>query len=255
MRRALVKAARERPLDLVITEGTTLSRSPDEMSLSERDLEETAVSLIADRAGLVAAHFSPLNLDRLVTFIRVAKRTERIFVVDPYAAYVLMLAKGEGIRVPDPCRSKGMRILITESFWRTRAGRAIRAHRSRMEPASISAAELLECPGRHLMLWRPSMLATHFDGSLPSGTLCLRSLWKGYLESEEEKQLAAVFARSGVDHRHLHASGHANRSDLVAFLKELDTRRIIVVHSERPEALGRELTNVIPIEDGRKIIV
>jgi len=255
MRTALVDACQRNRLDLVITEGTALSRPKSEGFITEDDLERTGVELVRERGGLVAAHFSPLNLDRLVSFLRIAKKTGRTFVTDPYGAYVLLLARSEGVRVPDPCESRDIRILIPEGFWQTRAGRVIAAHRSRMEAASIGISDVLDTSGRFLMLWRPSMLKTVFRDSLPEGTLCLRSFWKGYLDTDNERQLAADFIAGGVEQRHLHSSGHASRSDLVKFLKEVDTQSIIVVHSENPEALREEFTNVVTVEDGVSITV
>ncbi|MCB1233631.1 MAG: hypothetical protein KDM91_01010 [Verrucomicrobiae bacterium] len=255
MRRAILDAGRERRFDLVITEGTSLSRPPTEESLSELDLEEKGVAMVRERTGLVVANFSPLNLDRLVSFLRISKKTGRTFVTDAYGAYVLMLAKSEDVRVPDPCRSRDIRILIPDGFWESRSGRAVRAHRSRMESGSIGFSEILDHPERFLVLWRPSMLGGLFGESLPKGTLCLRSLWKGYLETDAERRLAADFAAGGVEQRHLHASGHASREGLVRFLKELDARSVLVVHSERPEALGQEFGNLILAGDGIPITI
>ncbi|MCB1092695.1 MAG: MBL fold metallo-hydrolase, partial [Verrucomicrobiae bacterium] len=255
MRHAIMEASRSRCFDLVITEGTCLSRSPTEETLSEQELEEKGVAMVSERTGLVVANFSPLNLDRLVSFLRISKRTGRTFVIDAYGAYVLMLAGSEGIRVPDPCRSKATRILIPEGFWVSRSGKTIGAHRSRMESNSIGLSEITNHPERFLALWRPSMLERLFGGSLPKGTLCLRSLWKGYLETHEERRLAATFEAGGVEQRHLHASGHAGREGLVAFLKELDARSVLVVHTERPGALGREFGNLILADDGSPITI
>ena len=251
MRSALLKACRRAPLDLTITEGTALSRSDTEAFLTESGVEEDGFELVHRREGLVAAQFSPLNLDRMVTFLRIAKRTGRIFVIDPYAAYVVLLARSEGVRLPDPfCLSSGIRILIPPGFWRSRAGRAISSHRPLMEAVSVPVSDVLENPGLFLTLWRPSMRKAAFGGPLPEGTLCIRSFWKGYLESAEERVLADEFETGGIEPRHLHASGHTSRNDLVDFLKELDSRRILVVHSERPEALKEDFPNAEVAEDG-----
>jgi len=255
MRRALLEACRRDRMDLVITEGTTLSRPPTGKARSEFDLENEGVDLVRRRVGLVLAHFSPLNLDRLVSFFRIAIKTGRIFVLDAYGAYVLLLAASEGVKVPDSRSSSGIRILLPEGIWRTKGGRAIAAHRSRMEARSVELGDLLDAPERFLMLWRPSMTERVFGGALPPGTFCIRSLWKGYLESAEELRLATEFAASGIEQGHLHASGHASRADLVEFLDNINARSIVVVHSERPEALRREFSNVVPVEDGVPISV
>lgn len=256
MRSALLRASRRASIDLTITEGTTLGRSDSEAATTETEIEIKGAELVARRDGLVAAQFSPLNLDRLVTFLRISRKVGRLFVIDPYAAFVLHLARSEGVRVPNPfCSSSGIRILIPHGFWESRAGRAIARHRSKMEATVAQLPKILNRPGRFLILWRPSMRRTVFEGSLPPGTLCIRSFWKGYLDSEEEKTLAEEFTAGGVEQQHLHASGHASRSDLVQFLKELDSRRIIVVHSDVPEALQKEFSNADVAEDGVPIMI
>lgn len=256
MRSTLLQSCRSASIDFAITEGTTLGRGEPAAITTESELESKGEELVGMRDGLVATQFSPLNLDRLVTFLRISKKTGRLFVIDPYAAYVLLLARSESVRVPDPsCSASGIRILIPRNFWKSRSGRAIARHRAAMEKVAIRASEVLEEPGKFLTLWRPSMRRSVFKDSLPSGTLCIRSFWKGYLDSEEERAIASEFMADGVEQHHLHASGHASRADLVEFLKKLDSQRILVVHSDVPESLQEELSNAEVEEDGIPIVI
>ena len=110
MAQVLLKAIRQAPLDLLIMEGTSLSRGK-EPGPSEQDVEEQLVESLKQTPGLALAMFSPQNVDRLVSFYRAAVRSGRTLVLDPYAAFILYLIKSE-CKVPDPFRSKHIKIFI-----------------------------------------------------------------------------------------------------------------------------------------------
>lgn len=50
--------------------------------MSGKVVEHQIVGHIKDTPGLVLAHFSPMHVDRLVTFFQATKRTDHIFVID-----------------------------------------------------------------------------------------------------------------------------------------------------------------------------
>ena len=111
----LLKAIRKAPLDLLIMEGTSLSRGK-EPGLSEQDVEKLLVNSLKQTPGLALAMFSPQNVDRLVSYYRAAVRSGRTLVLDPYAAFILYLIKSE-CKVPDPFRGKHIRIFVAEYFY------------------------------------------------------------------------------------------------------------------------------------------
>ena len=89
-----------RPVDALLLEGTMLGRG-DEKVRTERQLEDEAVELLRSTAGPVMVYASAQNVDRMVTLFRAARRTQRLFVVDLYAAHVLD-AVGQLARIPRP---------------------------------------------------------------------------------------------------------------------------------------------------------
>lgn len=250
MRRQLMKDCAEGGVDVVITEGTCLSRLTESRTFSESDLETTGAEVVALHQGLILVRFSPLNLDRFVSFLRIAKKSSREFVTDPYGAYVLMMARSEKVALPDPFDSDCIRVLVPDGYWETKPGKAIAAHRKNMKARQIRIEEVLCKPNRFLMLWRPSMIDSVFKGKWPSGALCLYSMWKGYLEQDRERDLQKSFDQFEIKQQLLHASGHASRPDLVAFLTELNASQIIVVHSEEPELMRETFPNVVDVTDG-----
>lgn len=85
-------------LDALLCEGTTLSRD-GHVTVTERELEEQAVKLFRETTGPVFVLQSSMNIDRIVTMYRAAKRSGRIFLEETYMADV---AAAAGDRIPNP---------------------------------------------------------------------------------------------------------------------------------------------------------
>jgi ribonuclease J len=94
MIKQLLREVAGRNIDVLLMEGTHLGCDSDR-EISEYELEEEIVEHVRSAPGLVLAAFSPLDVDRLVTYYRTAQRTGRLFVVDGYAAFVMHLVASE----------------------------------------------------------------------------------------------------------------------------------------------------------------
>ena len=221
----LLKAIRKAPLDLLIMEGTSLSRG-QEPGLSEQDVETLLINLLKQTPGLALAMFSPQSVDRLVSYYRAAVRSGRILVLDPYAAFILYLIKSE-CKVPDPFQAKHIRVFIADSFPRSRAGRRLQKLIPQMKKVEISRAEILVAPGNVLMIFREWMYERIFEKELPSGSRFFYSYWPGYLDTQLRlKELRARLETSGCAFNLVHASGHIYYQDIMEFIKRAKPRKL-----------------------------
>lgn len=89
------------PVDVLLLEGTMITRAGESCD-SEQDLEQKIVDAVRNAQGLVMSSVSGQNIDRLVSLFRVAKRTRRILVVDPYVAYILNQIAAFNPSLPHP---------------------------------------------------------------------------------------------------------------------------------------------------------
>jgi ribonuclease J len=227
---ALLKAIRKAPLDLLIMEGTSLSRG-QEPGLSEPDVETLLVNSLKQTPGLALAMFSPQNVDRLVSYYRAAVRSGRTLVLDPYAAFILYLIKSE-CKVPDPFQAKHIRILIAESFLRSMAGRRLRKLIPRMKKVEISPSEILAAPGNCLVIFREWMYERIFKKELPPGSRFFYSYWPGYLDTQPQlKELRARLETSGCSFNLVHASGHIYYQDIMKFIERANPRKLMPIHT------------------------
>lgn len=247
MTRALVKAIAVRPLDALLLEGTHLSRDAHSPCVKERQLETTITGLLRDAPALALAMFSPQNLDRLVTFYKAARRTNRVFVVDLYTAFIMHLLHTE-VKIPLPSARAGMRV-----FFPTYRPRNIGDLERRFAASRIELGQITADPRRFLMLARASMLDHDFAGGLPEKTRAIYSQWSGYREGEKQVKFEQALAACGGELIECHTSGHATVDDLVKLISDLAPRCIIPIHTERPEQMRELVPNVRIAHDGEVI--
>jgi ribonuclease J len=245
----LLKAIRNAPLDLLIIEGTSLSRGK-EPGLTEKDVETRLVNSLKHTPGLALAMFSPQNVDRLVSYYRAAVRTGRTLVLDPYAAFVLYLIKSE-CKVPDPFQTINIKLFVAESFSRSNAGRRLQKLIPRIKKVEVSRAEILAAPGKFLMIFREWMYERIFEGELPPGSRFFYSYWPGYLDTQPRlKELRARLKESGCEFELVHASGHIYYQDIMEFIERARPRKLMPIHTTGRREFQKLFENVLVVEDG-----
>lgn len=251
MAKRLVAHTRRHPVDVLMLEGTHLGSS-NSMRLSETDLEDQLVREAGTAAGLVLAAFSPLNVDRLVSYYRAARRSGRIFVIDPYAAFVLHLVASQS-KVPRPGGTSGIRVVYPDLSMRRRPppDKILRMFRK----AEIGLEDVLRQPERHLVIFRESMLAHEFGGRLPTGSILLYSYWSGYLKQERGIGLRTRLEAARARIVFAHASGHIHPEDLSEFVRAIGPKTLIPVHTFHPKRFGAMWPEVRLPRDGETLTV
>lgn len=256
MSRALTRIAANPCLDALIIEGTRLGARATEDNVSERAVEDQLLTDFHDAPGLVLAMYSPLNVDRFVTFYRAAKRARRTLVVDPYQAFVLHLIHRQ-TKVPTPASAADLRVLIPPNFANGYAGRRLRRTRwyQSLPNHTTSLEAVVADPKRFVLLFRPSMTAWACpDGLFPNATAVF-SYWPGYLREPRLIDFARQVKASGGTLLQRHASGHAHSEDLRRFVETIRPKLLIPVHTEAPEVWARLWAGTQMKSDGDAIIL
>jgi len=236
-------------IDAMVMEGTHFG-SPRGKRKTEYELESEIAGHISSAPSLVLAAFSPIDVDRLITYLKATMQTDRTFVVDAYAAYVMHMVKSE-IPIPDPVNTEAVRIYFNAAFKRKKIAKLEELFQSN----SIELTEVRQAPDQFVMAFRPNMVDLDFDGNLPGQARCLYSYWKGYLEENDWKQLQQQISAAGGDFVPAHTSGHIFVDDLVKFVSSINPKRVIPVHTFEPEAFKDHFDNVVILEDGESFPV
>jgi ribonuclease J len=248
MAKRLAEVLSNRTIDVMLMEGTHFGLS-DGNKVTEYELEDEIVKHVSEASGFVATYFSPQHVDRLVAFIRAAKKTGRTFVADVYTAFILYLIASE-IPVPVPGKDDLVRVFYPKTFVESAERRGLKKLSDRFEASRISMEEIIAEPSKHLMIFRPSMLQPDFEGTLPSGTTLLYSSWSGYLDKPDWKTTAEKLKAADGKLIEVHTSGHILSTDIVRFVESISPAMIVPVHTFEPKTFQQHFENVKLLSDG-----
>jgi ribonuclease J len=253
MARQLIHAVTSKPLDVLLMEGTHFGRG-DKQEKTEAELEADIEQDIKNSASLVLACFSPLYVDRLVTFYRATKHVKRLFVIDPYTAYVLHMIKSE-CRVPDPFATSDILIHWTANFEKSRQRSRVEKLYPRMLTRRIETGKILRDLSQYVMVFRPSLAESVFGASLPKGTCCIYSYWEGYLNKPEWTTMREWVEQGGGRFIQHHTSGHIFKDGVARFVQALKPRSVVPVHTFNPDVFAEYIPNTQVLEDGVEFTV
>jgi ribonuclease J len=234
-------------IDVLLLEGTTLSRDEAGPPLTEDGVEERLRAEIRAADGLYLACYSAQNIDRLVSVYRATIQEDRDLIVDLYGASVAAatgratVPQGdwERVRVYVP-QAQRVRVKETREFARVEG----------LGRDRIYAEEIAESPGRWVMSFRASMAAELERAGVLRGARAAWMMWPGYLKGERGERTAAAFRDRDIPLTVIHASGHGAVEDLRRLAAALAPARVVPVHTAAPERYAETFDRVEIRSDG-----
>ena len=211
-------------VDKLICEGTTLSRE-GYTAVTEKQLEEEAVGLFQQHGGPVFVLQSSMNIDRIVTMYRAAKRSGRVFLEDLYMADITSSVGGS---IPNPAFSDVYAFITSANRYE-----GLKKYAHRMGKDAIGKTPFVMCV-------RTSMLRYLQDlsGQMSfAGGLLVYSFWSGYKENEDMRRFLAECQAMGLEIVTLHTSGHADYEAIKKLVATVNPTEIIPIHTEAPEKM------------------
>jgi ribonuclease J len=248
------QAASLQPKALIL-EGTNIrdETSFSQKNVTEQEVYENGLRAIASSDRLVIADFSPRDVDRLLTFLQIAKDTGRKLAILPKDAYLLKTVRLLEPQIPDIARDDNTVIYqkTTASpypdFWQ-------RSIYEEYQDKIVLADEVSSAQEQFILCF------SFFDlNELPSirpqaGGLYVYSSSEPHDEEQEIdfrrlhewikhfgiKGFGLPVKKGGEWHipdaeKGLHASGHACGSDLLRLAREIKPEFLIPVHCEHPD--------------------
>jgi len=249
MLNSLVEEVAPMGIDALVMEGTHFgSKRPPRKT--EYQLEDEIVEHIKTADGLVLASFSPIDVDRLVTYLKSSIRSGRTFVADAYTAFVMHLVHKE-IKLPDPKSADCIKVYFNEHFQR----RGSQKIKSMFESNRVSLGEVIAASEEHVLCFRPSNLRLDFDGRIPPETRLLYSYWHGYLEKEDWINVRNQIETVDGDFIPAHTSGHIYVEDIVRFVESVGAKSVFPIHSFNASFFGGRFSNSQVLNDGERIML
>jgi ribonuclease J len=268
-RKFIEEANKLKPRALIL-EGTNVKRTSN---VFERDVYDNGLKAIKGAKGLVIADFPPRDVDRLLTFLQIARDTGRKLAILPKDAYLLktmrllepdtpdimgddniviyqetVASKNPKVWIREICRECSHKIVLAEGISSAQDKFIL----------CFSFWDLNELPGIHPA---PGSLYV-FSSSEPHDEeqeIDFRRLHH-WLDHFGLRAFGLPVEKNGdweipeAEHG-LHASGHACGPDLLEVARGIKPEILIPVHSEHPEFYmkhlsGSDIDVVLPSSDG-----
>jgi ribonuclease J len=267
-RRFIEEAAGLHPRALVL-EGTNVLR---EINVTEHEVYENGLEAIANSNRLVIADFSPRDIDRLLTFLQIAKDTGRKLAILPKDAYLLKTMRLLEPEIPDIAQEESITIYQDTtasrypSLWLRNICQEYDGKIVLADDVSSAQDKFILCFSffdlNELPSIRPAPGSIYvYSSSEPHDEeqeIDFRRL-HNWLEHFKFKSIGLPVESNGEwqvpdDEKGLHASGHACGPDLLGIVRQIKPEVLIPVHSESPgfyvEHLDKSGINVIVPEVG-----
>jgi ribonuclease J len=267
---AFIKEAAQLHPRALILEGTNVDKKAN---IAEQEVYKNAFKAISDAQGLVIADFPARDVDRLLTFLQVARDTKRKLAILPKDAYLLKTMRLLEPEIPDIAQEDAIVIYQETTASKSPAQwlkKTYEEYSSKVVLAKdvgsnqddfilcFSFFDLNELPSI-----QPQAGSLYvFSSSEPHNEEQEMDFWRlhHWVERFQLRAFGLPVEKDGKweiteEEKGLHASGHACGPDLLRVVHEIRPEVLIPVHSEKPEFyvdnLGSSGINIIlPTEGG-----
>ncbi len=263
------EAAKLHPRALIL-EGTNVDKATN---VSEQEVYENALKAISDAQGLVIADFSARDVNRLLTFMQIARDTGRKLVILPKDAYLLKTMQLLESEIPDIAQEDAI-VIYQETTASKSPASWLRKIYQDYSGKIVLAKDVGSNQGDFILcfsFWDLNELPSIqprtgslyvFSSSEPHNEEQEMDFWRlhHWLEHFQLRAFGLPVERNGEweipeAEKGLHASGHACGPDLLRIASEIQPEVFIPVHSEKPEFYVDNLSDskikiILPTEDG-----
>ncbi|MFW6102095.1 MAG: MBL fold metallo-hydrolase [Chloroflexota bacterium] len=266
---SMIKEATQLHPRALIMEGTNVDKAAN---ISEQEVYENGFKAINGARGLVIADFPPRDVNRLLTFLRIARDTNRKLTILPKDAYLLKTMRLLEPEIPDIAQEDAIVIYQETTAARSPASWLRNLYQD-YSSKIVLAKDVRSNQGDFILcfsFWDLNELPSIqpragslyvFSSSEPHNEEQEMDFWRlhHWLERFQLRAFGLPVYRNGSweipeEEKGLHASGHACGPDLLRIAREIQPELLIPVHSEKPEFYVDNLSDsrikvILPTED------
>ena len=241
----LEKALADKAIDVLITEGTMMSRLGEKV-LSEEQMQSEALKILKEPENKYAFLIcSSTNVDSLASFANAAMKLGRAFYVNYYVYEQIKLYRetaGENHKA--------------YKFWKTYEFESMNAYNPKLK---MSQPEFMRENGFLMLIGSSDAYRRRIDYFKDQNPLLIYSMWGGYVKKDsdtyDEKMGALYHGWDPKRRKDLHTSGHATADDIKRMILTVKPQKYIVpIHTEKPKMfekldIGEYLEKIIILDD------
>jgi ribonuclease J len=249
--RAFIRQAAALKPRALILEGTNVHR---DANISEQQVFENGLKAISRAKSLVIADFPARDVDRLLTFLEIAKQCHRKLAILPRDAYLLKTMRLLDPSIPDVTTRDGPIVIYQETTASRNPAMWLRQICQECEATVVVADDVRKAQDQFVLCFSffdinelPSIRPAHgslyvFSSSEPHDEeqeIDFRRLHR-WLDHHRITSVGLPVEEHGrweipEDERGLHASGHACGPDLLQIAREISPQIIVPVHTQYPD--------------------
>lgn len=232
-------------VDILITEGTTLTRCIDRY-MTEEELENKAKNIMKDYDAVLIMQ-SSTNFDRTTSFIKASLKSNKKFILDLFSYYLQKVITNKFIQVDN------QNIFLWKPYKYNYKPNWFKEKYMDIDNNLLGALLYFTMEVKESML--PDITKLYKKGLLKKACL-IYSMWEGYIEKNTKlKNFIEELQKMNIDIINLHTSGHADKFAYTKLNEIVNPNQTIIIHTE-DGCLGKEIfNNVIEVKDNESITV
>jgi len=240
----------------MITEGTRLGRKEIGENMTEEGVRKAADKIVSRTKKIVISTFYGRDIDRIMTFYKVAKDNDRKFLVSMRTAHLLNKLKDDPkLNVPDPLKDKNIIIYAR----RKKSGEYVEQDYYLWERPyldnSVGCQHVSECCDKCLLnldLYN----FTELVDIKPEGGNFIHSMSEPFSEGGMD-QIEQEIMLNWLNHfkmkfHQVHASGHISPAELKEFVKKIKPKKIFPIHTEEPKLFKKFIKEKVVLPELEK---
>jgi len=216
-----------RNIDYLILEGSMIGRDKG-VYRTEEDIEGELTRRFRDEDHMVFVACSSQNIDRLVSVYRACIKSNRIFVIDPYTAFILDRVKKVSPRIPQSDWGEHIRIFFVPNRYTRKMAQD--KNLFKFKASKITYSEMQEI--RNRIVIKDSFVTRNIfaNKKVLTDSILIYSMWEGYLP-----EVKLFWENQNVPIVSVHTSGHAYIEELQKFVSSIKPTCTIPNHTFYPE--------------------
>jgi len=232
-------------VDLLITEGTTLGRET-KVFQKEDDLRKEATEIFRNYNQVFILQ-SSTNVDRIVSFYKASKATNKTFIEDLFTTNI---TSNIGGKIPRPGEFKDVFLWVPLRYKKDEDEKTI------FYEKYIKPIEQYKNNGAlhkdFTMLVKASMLSDIRllqKKNLINNACLIYSMWDGYRQQDYTRKFIQELENMGIKFIPLHTSGHADRETMKKVNEILNPDKTVIIHTDNKQKAKEIFQNIVDLED------
>ena len=239
-------------IDGLIMEGSNIGNE-NKTEKPEASLEAEIEKVLAE-PGLVLFTASGQNVDRIISFYRAARKTERIFLIDFYTANILDIIKDHA-EIPYPSsKFSDVKVYYPEFLTEKIFNMNQEELAYKFSDYKMEKEEIVAHRNKLLMLVRNSTVhdlnkISDLEKDIFKKASFIYSRWPEYLEKGKFKNLQNFIDENNMKFHKIYTSGHADIKTSAKVVDKLKPAKLFPIHTLNPEEYNQFNADVKKLEN------